>query len=57
MFQLLSAILDKLIPHLILNSARTVSMLLNSISASELGYIKHFNSTDNSLYQVNIGIL
>ena len=42
---------------LILNNSRTVSMLLNSISGSELGYVIHFNNTDNSLYQANIGIL
>ena len=42
---------------LILNNSRNVSMLLNSISDSEVGHVIHFNSTDNSLYQVNIGIL
>ena len=32
-------------------------MLLNLISDSELGHVIHFNNTDNSLYQANIGIL
>ena len=41
---------------LILNNSRTVSMLLNSISDSELRHVIHFNNTDSSLYQANIGI-
>ena len=49
MFKLLSAILDKLIHGLIiLNNSQTVSMLLNSISDSELGHVIHFNNTDSS---------
>ena len=31
------------------NNSRTVSMLLNSISDSELGHVIHFNNSDSSL--------
>ena len=38
-------------------NSRTVSILLNYIFEIKLGHLIHFNNTDNSLKQANIGIL
>ena len=43
-------------PLMFINS-RTVSILINFISEIKLEHLIHFNNTDNSLHQANIGIL